>query len=103
MVAANPVFVVGMNGSGTTMLLDCLNNHPKLFGFRGETKIIPHYISSLNKYGEYSVESIATLFESITTKKTIRLTSVSMFKGVLEAICKDKDVFSIVAQAKYNR
>ena len=58
---------------------------------------------SLNKYGEYSVEFIATLFESITTEKTTRLTSVSMFKGVLEAIYKDKDVFSIVAQAKYNR
>jgi len=58
---------------------------------------------SLNKYGGYSVEFIVALFESITTKKTMGLTSASMFKGVLEAICKDRDVFSIVAQAKYNR
>jgi len=48
-------------------------------------------------------EFIVALFESITTKKTMGLTSASMFKGVLEAICKDRDVFSIVAQAKYNR
>ena len=26
------MFVVGMNGSGTTMLLDCLGRHPELWG-----------------------------------------------------------------------
>lgn len=58
---------------------------------------------SLNKYGEYSVESISALVESITTKKAMRSTSSSMFKDVLESIYKDKDVFSIVALTKYNR
>ena len=40
----NPVFIVGMNGSGTTMLLDHLDRHPELFGFPEETKILPYYL-----------------------------------------------------------
>jgi len=43
-----------MNGSGTTMLLDCLNGHPDLFGFRRETKILPYFIQSSQKYGDLS-------------------------------------------------
>jgi hypothetical protein len=43
-----------MNGSGTTMLLDCLNNHPEIYGFRRETKIIPYFIKSAKKYGDLS-------------------------------------------------
>lgn len=49
---SSPIFVVGMNGSGTTMLLDCLDNHPELYGFRRETKIIPYFIATLGKYGD---------------------------------------------------
>jgi hypothetical protein len=41
-----------MNGSGTTMLLDCLNNHPVIYGFRRETKIIPYFIRAAGKYGD---------------------------------------------------
>ncbi|MBL1431939.1 MAG: hypothetical protein COC09_04165 [Gammaproteobacteria bacterium] len=48
----HPIFILGMNGSGTTMLLDCLNNHPELYGFRGETRVIPHFISKLPSYGD---------------------------------------------------
>jgi hypothetical protein len=51
---SKPVFVVGMNGSGTTMLLDCLDNHPELYGFRRETKVIPYFIQSAGKYGDLS-------------------------------------------------
>jgi hypothetical protein len=47
----NCVFIVGMNGSGTTMLLDCLDSHPELYGFPRETKILPYYIRGLSKYG----------------------------------------------------
>ena len=50
--AGGPVFIVGMNGSGTTMLLDCLNNHPQLYGFPLETKILPLYLKKLGKYGD---------------------------------------------------
>ncbi len=46
-----PVFIVGMNGSGTTLLLDCLNNHPNVFGFRRETKIIPNYVADAKQNG----------------------------------------------------
>ncbi len=48
---AAPVFVVGMNGSGTTLLLDCLDSHPELFGFRRETRVLPYFLSRLASYG----------------------------------------------------
>lgn len=47
-----PVFVVGMNGSGTTMLLDCLDSHPNLYGFKRETRLLPYLIASLPKFGD---------------------------------------------------
>jgi hypothetical protein len=47
-----PVFIVGMNGSGTTMMLDHLGHHPDLFGFKLETYILPHYLLNENKYGD---------------------------------------------------
>lgn len=47
-----PVFVFGMNGSGTTMMLDCLNSHPELYGFIRETLVIPYYIARTEKLGE---------------------------------------------------
>jgi hypothetical protein len=43
-----PVFVVGMNGSGTTMLLECLGRHPSIYSFPGEIKALPRLI----RYGE---------------------------------------------------
>lgn len=39
-----PVFVVGMNGSGTTMLADSLGKHPGLFMFPFESKVMPYYL-----------------------------------------------------------
>jgi hypothetical protein len=50
--AARPVFIVGMNGSGTTMMLDLLDSHPELFGFRRETLIVPHFVANLASYGD---------------------------------------------------
>jgi hypothetical protein len=45
-----PVFVVGMNGSGTTMLVDCLDKHPALYGFPLETRLIPHLVRVARRY-----------------------------------------------------
>jgi hypothetical protein len=49
---SNPVFVVGMNGSGTTMVLDHLDCHPQLYGFRIETKVLPYYLLRQSRYGD---------------------------------------------------
>ena len=54
MLTRAPIFVVGMNGSGTTMLLDHLDSHPQLFGFPLETKILPHYLTGLPRYADLS-------------------------------------------------
>jgi hypothetical protein len=47
-----PVFVVGMNGSGTTMLLDCLGRHPQLYAFPEETRLIPFLMARQGTYGD---------------------------------------------------
>jgi hypothetical protein len=63
---SKPVFIVGMNGSGTTFLLDCLNNHPDLYGYRRETKIIPLYFASQKKYGDLkNDQNFLKLFDAL--------------------------------------
>jgi Sulfotransferase family len=47
-----PVFVVGMNGSGTTMMLDHLGQHPNLYAFPLETYILPYYLGVQSRYGD---------------------------------------------------
>ena len=47
-----PVFVVGMNGSGTTMLLDNLGRHPQLYAFPMETRLIPHLVATCHRFGD---------------------------------------------------
>ncbi len=56
-VRPNQVFIVGMNGSGTTMLLDCLAGHSQLYGFPGETKVLPYFISNQARYGDLKVDA----------------------------------------------
>jgi Sulfotransferase family len=41
----DPIFVVGMNGSGTTMLADSLGQHPDLYMLPRETRVLPHLAS----------------------------------------------------------
>ncbi len=50
-----PVFIVGMNGSGTTMLADSLGRHPDLYVFPTESKVLPYYIGKLASFGDLSV------------------------------------------------
>lgn len=47
-----PVFLVGMNGSGTTMLLDSLGRHSQLYAFPRETRVLPHLIANLDRFGD---------------------------------------------------
>jgi hypothetical protein len=47
-----PVFIVGMNGSGTTMLVDSLGRHPQLYAPLQETMVIPYMIKTLGTYGD---------------------------------------------------
>jgi len=54
MTGTKQVFIVGMNGSGTTLLLDCLAGHSMLYGFRGETKVLPYFIEQEPRYGDLS-------------------------------------------------
>ncbi len=61
-----PIFVVGMNGSGTSMLADCLGLHPELFATPWETRIFPYLMMSLKKYGDLNNdENFLKLWKSI--------------------------------------
>jgi hypothetical protein len=55
----------------------------------------------LNGYGEYTVEFIATVIELLMTEEKTGLGKAFMFRGVLEAIYQDKDIFSVVSAAGY--
>lgn len=50
------VFVVGMNGSGTTMLLDHLSSHSMIYGFPAETKSLPYFIKHESEYGDLAID-----------------------------------------------
>jgi hypothetical protein len=45
-----------MNGSGTTMLLDCLGRHSALYAFPRETRLIPYLIAREGSYGSLQVD-----------------------------------------------
>jgi len=47
-----PVFVVGMNGSGSTMLADSLGRHPDLYVFDNESWVLPWFIQNAERYGD---------------------------------------------------
>lgn len=46
-----PVFIVGMNGSGTTMLADSLGRHSQLYMFPRESRVIPFFLERLDEFG----------------------------------------------------
>lgn len=58
--------------------------------------------SELDGYGEYSVEFISKVMELIMIQEKTGNDRAFMFKGVLESILFDKDIFSIVASAGFN-
>jgi len=63
-----PVFVVGMNGSGTTMLLDCIGRHPELYAFPKETRLIPYLMSREVSFGDLSDDdNYAQLWDTVCT------------------------------------
>ncbi|WP_173179998.1 sulfotransferase family protein [Desulfosarcina ovata] len=56
--ADRPIFIVGMNGSGTTMLADCLNNHPDIYIHKVESRVIPYYAQKIDQYGDLGGEKV---------------------------------------------
>ena len=57
---------------------------------------------SLDEYGEYTVEFIATVLELIMIQEKTGNAEAFMFRELLGAIYSEKDIFSIVASARYN-
>src|SRR5215468_2354472 len=68
------VFVVGMNGSGTTMLLDCLGRHSSLYAFPRETRLIPYLIRLAARYEPLSHDdNFRALWDYTTSLVPFRL------------------------------
>lgn len=66
---SKPVFIVGMNGSGTTLMLNCLNAHPELYGFPRESKTIPYYYYRKQQYGDLAVaENFRRLWDDYSSQ-----------------------------------
>lgn len=55
----------------------------------------------LNEYGEYTIEFIATVIELLMVQEKTGNIRAFMFRGVLNAIYEDKDIFSIVSAARF--
>lgn len=51
-----PVFVVGMNGSGTSMMLDSLGRHPGLYAVPVETQMMPYIIQNGGRFGDLATD-----------------------------------------------
>jgi hypothetical protein len=47
-----PIFIVGMNGSGTTMLADGLRKHSDLYVLSTESKVLPYFICESARFGD---------------------------------------------------
>ena len=70
---SDPVFIVGMNGSGTTMLLDHMGEHPQLFGYRLETLFLPGYLITAGKYGDLNDDTnFRRLWDDMRSEFAIR-------------------------------
>jgi len=71
-----PVFIVGMNGSGTTLLRDLLNNHPAFYAFPKETKLLPYFIDAIaaGKFGDLRVDgNFRRLWETLCNDPRFQL------------------------------
>lgn len=66
-----PVFVVGMNGSGTTMLADCLGQHPDLYMFPHEVRLLPYYVREDMGRDLPSRESLRRIADDIGRSKPV--------------------------------
>ena len=65
--SCRPVFVVGMNGSGTTMLVDSLGRNPGLYGFPKETRVIPYIISRAEQLDLSKDDAFLDLWNEVLT------------------------------------
>jgi hypothetical protein len=55
----------------------------------------------LNEYGEYPVDFIGTVIELLMLEEKTGHHAAFMFKGVLDALNRDEDIFTIVQRATF--
>ena len=56
-----PVFIVGMNGSGTTMIHHHLGQHRELYAFPQESYVLPHFMNIEGKFGDLADVKLGTV------------------------------------------
>jgi len=94
-----PIFIVGMNGSGTTMLADCLNNHPMIYMHKVESKVIPYYYKNIEKYGDMNnIKNFEKLLNEFSNNYAFRVCNNSIKLNIpfrFDEI-KNKDLAKII-------
>lgn len=65
------IFVVGMNGSGTTMLLDALSRSPSVYAFPYESRVIPYLIKKADEVDLTNDRDFKDLFSVIASHPII--------------------------------
>lgn len=71
---SKPIFVVGMNASGTTLLADCLGRHSEIYSFVHETRVLPHIIENVGSFGDLRRDdSYAALWRELVNIPTIAI------------------------------
>jgi hypothetical protein len=58
---------------------------------------------SLDQHGQYSVQFIATVMELLAIEEKTGFDSAFMFRGVLQALAKEKDIFGLVSATHNGR
>lgn len=58
--------------------------------------------AELNKYGQYSVQFIATVMELLAIEEKTGHSAAFMFRNVLKALADEKDIFGLVSAATHN-
>lgn len=82
-----PVFIVGMNGSGTTLLADCLSNSPELYVFPRETRMIPWLIVNLPTFKDLSIpENRKKLLDVISKFKVFKVLQEDALRSELATV-----------------
>ena len=68
-MSLSPAFVVGMNGSGTTMLAESLGRHPDLYMFPFEVRVLPYHLKALRGADLGSLEARRRFVDALSAAK----------------------------------
>ena len=64
----SPLFIIGQPRSGTKLIRDLINRHPRVFIADKETHFLPYWISNWSSFGNLADETVFNDFYRSVTK-----------------------------------